>query len=84
MRTNLRRSRAIRNALTQAYPTLPTGPFARPFQTLAALISGSVGSKSPPLPTLATQGPDGPTPESRVTRFARWIAHARLLAARAF
>src|SRR3989442_1733067 len=73
MRDNLRRYRAIRNALTQAYPTAPTGNFARHLQTLAALISGIVASKSTQLPTLATKVPDGTKPESRVKRFARWI-----------
>ena len=51
MSDNLRRYRAICNALTQAYPTSPTGNFARHVQTLAALISGIVGSKSTQLPT---------------------------------
>ena len=46
MSDNLRRYRAICHALTQAYPTPPTGHFARHVQTLAALISGIVGSKS--------------------------------------
>ena len=46
MSDNLRRYRAIRNALTQAYPTPPTGNFARHLHTLAALISGIVGGKS--------------------------------------
>ena len=45
MSDNLRRYRAVRNALTQAYPTSPTGNFARHLQTLAALISGIVGSR---------------------------------------
>jgi hypothetical protein len=40
MSDNLRRYRAICHALTQAYPTPPTGHFARHVQTLAALISG--------------------------------------------
>lgn len=79
MSDNLRRYRAIRNALTQAYPTSPTGNFARHLQTLAALISGIVGSKSTQLPTLATKVPDGTKPESRVKRFARWIDNARIL-----
>src|SRR2546425_12734183 len=79
MRDNLRRYRAIRNALTQAYPTSPTGNFARHLQTLAALISGIVGSKSTQLPTLATKVPDGTKPESRVKRFARWIDNERIL-----
>ena len=79
MRDNLRRSRAIRNALTQAYPTAPTGNFARHLHTLAALISGLVGSKSPQLPTRATKGPDGPKPESRVQRCARGLDTARIV-----
>ncbi len=83
MSDNLRRYRAIRNALTQAYPTAPTGNFARHLQTLAALISGIVGSKSTQLPTLATKVPDGTKPESRVKRFARWIDNERILALQA-
>jgi Transposase DDE domain len=79
MSDNLRRYRAIRNALTQAYPTSPTGNFARHLQTLAALISGIVGSKSTQLPTLATKVPDGTKPESRVKRFTRWIDNERIL-----
>ena len=79
MSDNLRRYRAIRNALMQAYPTSPTGNFARHVQTLAALISGIVGSKSTQLPTLATKVPDGTKPESRVKRFARWIDNERIL-----
>jgi len=84
MRDNLRRYRAIRNALTPAYPTAPTGNFARHVQTLAALISGIVGSKSTQLPTLATKVPDGTKPESRVKRFARWIDNERILEAMYF
>src|SRR6266446_9138586 len=79
MSDNLRRYRAIRNALTQAYPTSPTGNFARHLQTLAALISGIVGSKSTPLPTIATKVPDGTKPESRVKRCARWVDNDRIL-----
>src|SRR6266699_113768 len=79
MSDNLRRYRAIRNALTQAYPTSPTGNFARHLHTLAALISGIVGSKSTPLPTIATTVPDGIKPESRVKRFARWLDNANML-----
>src|SRR6266542_7051586 len=79
MRDNLRRYRAIRNALTQAYPTSPTGNFARHLQTLAALISGIVGSKSTQLPHIAAKVPNGTKPESRVKRFARWFDNARIL-----
>src|SRR5438034_11594955 len=79
MSDNLRRYRAIRNALTQAYPTPPTGHFARHVHTLAALISGIVGSKSTQLPSVATKIPDGTKPERRVKRFTRWLDNARIL-----
>jgi hypothetical protein len=79
MSDNLRRYRAIRAALTQAYPTPPTGHFARHVNTLAALISGIVGSKHTQLPHIATKVPDGSTPESRTKRFARWLDNARIL-----
>ena len=38
MRDNLRRYRAIRDALTQCYPGQPSGTVARHLITLAALI----------------------------------------------
>src|SRR3989449_7806370 len=79
MSDNLRRYRAICHALTQAYPTPPTGHFARHVQTLAALISGIVGGKSTQLPHIARKVPDGSKPESRVKRFARWLDNARIL-----
>jgi hypothetical protein len=47
--------------------------------TLAALLSGIVGSKSPQLPSVATQIPEDATPESRVKRLARWLDNANLL-----
>jgi hypothetical protein len=73
MSDNLRRYRAIRDALCQWYPGQPTGTVARHWTTLAALMSGIVGSKSTHLPHIATQVPDGTKPESRVKRFARWM-----------
>src|SRR3989442_7216789 len=79
MSDNLRRYRAIRNALTQAYPTQPTGNVARHVHTLAALISGIVGSKSTQLPHIAAKVPNGTKPESRVKRFARWVDNAHIL-----
>ena len=75
MSDNLRRYRAIREALTQWYPGEPTGNVARHLTTLAALISGIVASKSTQLPKIATQVPDGTKPESRVKRFARWVGN---------
>ena len=62
MSDNLRRYRAIRDALTQWYPGQPTGTVARHLTTLAALISGIVGSKSTQLPSVATKIPDGAKP----------------------
>ena len=79
MSDNLRRYRAIRDAFTQGYPGQPTGTVARHLTTLAALISGIVGSKSTQLPSVATKIPDGTTPESRVQRLTRWLDHARIL-----
>jgi hypothetical protein len=46
MSDNLRRYRAIQDALTQGSPGQPTGIVARRVTTLAALISGIVGRKN--------------------------------------
>jgi hypothetical protein len=79
MSDNLRRYRAIRDALTQGYPSQPTGTVARHLTTLAALISGIVGGKSTQLPHIATKVPDSYKPESRVKRFARWLDNERIV-----
>jgi hypothetical protein len=79
MSDNLRRYRAIREALTQCYPGQPSGTVARHLITLAALISGIVGSKSTQLPHIAAKVPNGTKPESRVKRFARWVDNAHVL-----
>ena len=79
MSDNLRRYRAIRDALIQWYPDQPTGTLARHLLTLAALISGIVGSKSTQLPSVATKIPDGTKPESRVKRLTRWLDNARIV-----
>jgi hypothetical protein len=78
MSDNLRRYRAIRDALIQGYPGQPTGIVARHVTTLAALISGIVGSKGTQLPHIATKVPDGTQAESRVKRFARWVRNDRI------
>jgi hypothetical protein len=82
MSDNLRRYRAIRDALLQGYPGQSTGMVARHWTTLAALISGIVGSQSTQLPKVATHVPDGAKPESRVKRFARWVDNAYITAER--
>jgi len=79
MSDNLRRYRAIREALTQWYPGQPTGRVARHLTMLAALISGTVGSKSTQLPSVATKIPAGTKPESRVKRLTRWLDNGRIL-----
>jgi hypothetical protein len=78
MSDNLRRYRAIRDALTQWYPEEPKGNRARHLTTLAALISGIVAGKSSHLPKIASQVPDGTKPESRVKRFTRWVGNERI------
>ena len=80
MRDNLRRYRAIRDALIQGYPGQPTGTVVRHVTTLAALVSGIVGSKSTQLPHIATKVPDGTQAESRVKRFARWVHNDKITA----
>ena len=55
------------------------GNVARHLTTLAALISGIVGSKSTQLPSVATKIPDDAKPESRVKRVTRWLDNARIL-----
>jgi hypothetical protein len=79
MSDNLRRYRAIRDALTQCYPGQPSGTVARHLITLAALISGIVGSKSTQLPHIAAKVPNGTKPDSRVKRFARWCDNPHIL-----
>jgi hypothetical protein len=79
MSDNLRRYRAIHNVFAQGYGGEPTGRVARHLTTLAALISGIVGRKSPQLPPIATKVPDGTKPESRVKRFPRWLDNAHIV-----
>jgi hypothetical protein len=79
MSDNLRRYRAIRDALRQCYPGQPSGTVARHFSTLAALISGIVGSQSTQWPHMAAQVPNGTKPESRGKRFTRWCDNAHIL-----
>src|SRR2546429_3250075 len=73
MSDNLRRYRAIRQALKQGYPGEPSGRLAQHLTSLAAFISGIVGSKSSQLPSIATKVPDRAKPDSRVKRLSRWL-----------
>ena len=78
MSDNRRRYRAIKRAIVQLYPTKPMGNMARHLHTLAALISGIVGSKSTNLPAIAGKVPDRAKKESRVKRFSRWMKNERI------
>ena len=73
MSDNLRRYRAIRQALTQCYPGELSGRMAHHVTVLAAFISGIVGSKSSQLPSIATKIADRAKPESRAKRLSRWL-----------
>src|SRR5918998_3120633 len=75
MSDNLRRSRAILDTLQQLSPTALTKQQARHLRTLAALISGIVGSRQTHLPAIASKVPDQTQRESRVKRFHRWLAN---------
>lgn len=78
MSDNRRRYSAIKRAIKQLHPMEPKGNTARHLNTLAALISGIVGSKSSNLPAIAGKIPDGTKKESRVKRFSRWIKNERI------
>lgn len=78
MSDNLYRYRTVRKALNDLYPEEPKGNLARHLNTLAALISGIIGSKRTNLPAVASKVPDGTQRESRVKRFSRWMANQRI------
>ena len=78
MSDNLRRYRAIRQALRQCYPGEMSGRMAQHVTTLAAFISGIVGSKSSQLPSIATKIADQAKPESRVKRLSRWLDNEQI------
>jgi len=78
MGDNLRRYRAIKQALKQLYPKEPQGNLARHLDILAGLISGIVGSKSTNLPHVASKAPNGTKVESRVKQFTRWVSNANI------
>jgi len=79
MSDNLRRYRAIRQALKQGYPGEPSGRLAQHLTTLAAFISGIIGSKSSQLPSIATKVPERAKPDSRVKRLSRWLDNDAIL-----
>src|SRR5205809_7034675 len=79
MSDNLRRDRTIHQALKQGYPGEPSGRLVQHLTTLAAFISGIVGSKSSQLPSMATKVPDRAKPDSRVKLLSRWLDNDAIL-----
>ena len=84
MSDSLRRYRAIRDALMQLYPSSLTARQARHLTTLAALISGIVGSRQTHLPAIASKVPDATKRESRIKRFQRFLTNPQVTAERYF
>ncbi len=84
MSDSLRRYRAIRDALLQLYPSPLSARQTRHLVTLAALISGIVGSRQTQLPAIASKLPDRSKRESRVKRFQRWLTNANVTPERYF
>src|SRR5262249_55597189 len=81
MSDNLRRYRAIRQALKQCYPGEPSGRLAQHVTSLAAFMRGIVGSNSSQLPSLATKAPDRARRDSGVKRLSRWLDNDAILEA---
>ena len=73
MSDNINRYRQVRNALERLYPTKPKGNLARNLNTLAAMISGIVGSKSTQLPQIAGKIPLAVKAASIEKRIKRWL-----------
>lgn len=80
MSDNLRRYCDIHTSLRRLCPQEPKGNHARHVNTLAHLISGIVGSKKCHLSAIASKVPVGGLRESRIKRYARWLANARITA----
>ncbi len=74
MNDNLRRYIAIYQSLKSLYPTEPTGNLIRRLKTLAALISGIVGSKSTNFPKIAEYVSDDSKAESRIKKISSFYA----------
>lgn len=78
MSDNLQRYCAIHKALKQLAPKSMTGNQVRHLRTLAALMSGIVGSGKASLPAVAGKVPDGQQRQSRVRRFERFLKNERI------
>src|SRR3990172_11919180 len=70
--------RAIKQALTQAYPDRPQGNRARHLETLVGMVSGIVLGKSCQLPKIASKVPGEVHPDSRTKQLSRWVQNAHI------
>jgi hypothetical protein len=70
--------RTIITSLRQLYPKGAKGNTIRHLNTLAALITGIVQSKSCQLPAIARKVPVPAKAESRIKQFSRWIQNERI------
>ncbi len=73
MADNVSRYRSILKSLKHLYFEEPKGNLARHLTTMAAMISGIIGSRSCQLPAIASKTADSRKVDSRIRRFARWI-----------
>ena len=73
MSDNIRRYRSILKSLKNLHSKDPKGNMARHLTTLAAMISGIIGSRSCQLPAIASKTADSSKVDSRIRRFIRWL-----------
>ena len=78
MPDNIKRFRAIHKALLTYYPGTAKGNFARHLLTLAALMTGIVGSRRTNLPEIAPKAPDRAKAESRAGRYSRFLKNEKV------
>lgn len=78
MSDNVRRYRSILKSLKNLNSQDPKGNMARHLTTLAAMISGIIGSRSCQLPAIASKTADSRKVDSRIRRFMRWIKNDKI------
>ncbi len=78
MSDNKTRYREIQTSLEKLYPTQPKGNFARNLNTMAAMISGIVGSKNTQLPKIASKVSQEAKSTSVEKRVKCWIINEKL------
>jgi len=78
MNDNLRRYRAIRQAIVQLYPTEPTGRLIQSLQVMAMFINGIVASKRTHTRDVAKKTPTGAKVTSREKQLSRWYQNERV------